>query len=390
MLWLMAMARVNDKPTEVVRHLLSTGLENPVSLCALTSAELDLTLRVARRASVMGYLAHRLRESGRLNELPQAAIDQLDSAAVDAHARSRVVSWEENRIDWALGDVENYPVVLLKGAAYLALELPNAPGRLLSDLDLLVPENKLRDAEERLDSRGWQFGELTPYDDRYYRLWSHELPPLRHVERETEVDLHHTILQPTSRLSPPATLLFEDARPVPGIRFYVLSPIDMVLHAMTHLFFDGEIADSLRDLLDIDIMLRHFAEREEAFWERIWPRAEELDLTRPTFYGLRYSNRLLGTPVPDYVLRKSYAGAPPAPVRRFMDFLVPKALFPQHPDKPGRWSSLARFLLYIRSHWIRMPPLLLARHLSVKFYVRHLKGRVSRLRPERKSATAGP
>jgi hypothetical protein len=50
-----------------------------------------------------------------------------------------------------------------------------------------------------------------------------------------------------------------------------------------------------------------------------------------------------------------------------MDRLAPRALMPQHPDRPDRWSGLARLLLYIRSHWIRMPPWLLAYHLGYKF-----------------------
>jgi len=33
-------------------------------------------------------------------------------------------------------------------------------------------------------------------------------------------------------------------------------------------------------------------------------------------------------------------------------------------------SSVCRWLLFVRSHWIRMPPVLLARHLAYKFYVR--------------------
>jgi hypothetical protein len=53
-----------------------------------------------------------------------------------------------------------------------------------------------------------------------------------------------------------------------------------------------------------------------------------------------------------------------------MDRLVPRALFPQHPDSPSRSAAVARLWLYLRSLWIRMPPLLLARHLAYKFYVR--------------------
>ena len=35
-------------------------------------------------------------------------------------------------------------------------------------------------------------------------------------------------------------------------------------------------------------------------------------------------------------------------------------------ERPRRRAGLARWLLYVRSHWLRMPPLLLARHLLRK------------------------
>jgi hypothetical protein len=61
-----------------------------------------------------------------------------------------------------------------------------------------------------------------------------------------------------------------------------------------------------------------------------------------------------------------------------MDRLTVNALLPQHPDKPPPVSVVAsRRLLYARSHWIRMPPWLLAYHLSYKFFVT----RVRRQRP---------
>ena len=64
-----------------------------------------------------------------------------------------------------------------------------------------------------------------------------------------------------------------------------------------------------------------------------------------------------------------------------MDRLVPRALDPAHPDHPvSAGSRLARWLLYVRSHWIRMPPALLARHLAYKFYVRAIAHRLEWLR----------
>jgi hypothetical protein len=46
-----------------------------------------------------------------------------------------------------------------------------------------------------------------------------------------------------------------------------------------------------------------------------------------------------------------------------MDYLF-FALFT--PSAKGTASAFARWLLYVRSHWLRMPPLMLARHLAIK------------------------
>jgi hypothetical protein len=45
-----------------------------------------------------------------------------------------------------------------------------------------------------------------------------------------------------------------------------------------------------------------------------------------------------------------------------MDRLVLRAL----PGATGRGSSRAALALYIRSHWLRMPPVMLTRHLLRK------------------------
>lgn len=354
----------------VVRSLVTAALGDPAAALDRSQGDLDLTLRLLRRARLLGRFAWQLRAAGLLDLQPPVVRDQLQSSLVNADARARVALWELNRIAWALAEVPDVPLVALKGCAYLLAGLPNAAGRVFADVDLLVPAQRLRNLETSLSERGWRPSEVTTYDERYYRQWAHELPPLAHVEREVEVDLHHTILMRTARLKPSPSLLLAGARPIPGSRFGVLAPVDMVLHAMTHLLYGGEMDDALRELVDIDDLLGHFGAHEPGFWEQFWSRAVRLDLTRPAFYGLRYAHQLLGTPVPQAVLEASRVAAPPAPALPLMDRLVPLALFPPHPDAPSSRIKPARFLLYLRSHWVRMPPLMLARHLGYKAYVR--------------------
>jgi hypothetical protein len=357
------------------RALLERAIRSADELAALDSQGLDLVLRVARRARLLGRLAFASLSSGTLQRLPATAVEQLNSALVTADARRRLVLWELDRVTAALSRGGIHKIVVLKGCAYLLEKLPNSAGRMVADVDLLLEESDLTAAERILEAKGWQTTKLSAYDQHYYRAWTHELPPLVHAERETEVDLHHNILPRTARLRPQSRVLLANVQRIDGGDLYRLADADLVLHAMTHLMFDSALTDALRDLVDIDDLLRHYLARSPDFCVELVERSTELELERPAFYALRYAKMLLGTPVSDDAIERSRRGRPWRPVLRLMDSLVPRALYPVHPDHRSHVTELARWLLYVRSLWIRMPPLLLLRHLSRKFYERHIARR---------------
>jgi len=250
------------------RDLLIAALVDPCNLVSWSAPDLDLALRLLRRARLLGRVAAELEAAGLLGALPLAARDALASALIATQARARVARWELDRIAHALQGLEGLRVVAMKGCAYLLANLPHANGRMFADVDLLVPEERLLEVETRLKEHGWQSSELSAYDERYYREWTHELPPLTHAEREVEVDLHHNVLMRTARLHPDPRLMLAAARPVPesghgGLA--VMAPIDMTLHAMAHLFYGGEMDDALREVADIDALLRHFGAGEPGY-----------------------------------------------------------------------------------------------------------------------------
>lgn len=353
------------------RRLLRQALLDPGVLPTLPPAELELTLRAARRARLLGHLATRLEDRGRgeLSRLPAEAADILISASVLAEATCRQALWEVDRVFSALSAAPPTPLVVLKGCAYALAALPNRRGRYFVDADLLVRESELASTEAKLLAADYRFRDVTAYDEHYYRAWTHELPPLSHPSREVEVDLHHNILQRTARFKVDAARLLADIRPIPGTPFARLGDTDIVIHAAVHLFCDSELTDRLRDLVDIDVLIRHFSADDPAYCEALVRRAAELGLTRPMFYALRYATKMLGTPVPPAALALADAGRPSRWLLGLMDTLVESALFPEHPDLPSVPARLARFALFLRSHWIRMPPLLLARHLSYKTWL---------------------
>lgn len=315
----------------------------------------------AQRARILARLAARLDSEDLWQEVPDRARRWFVAAMRIAEQHERMIRWEVDRLCDALQGVTQ-PVVLLKGAAYVMADLPVARGRLTSDVDILVPRSALDAVETAVLAHGWQPVKTDAYAQRYYRQYMHELPPLRHKDRATVLDIHHTIAPPTSRIRIDGARLWPAAQPltIPGM--FTLSPVDMVLHAVVHLFHDGDIGSGFRDLVDLGDLLQHFG-GDEAFWRQLFDRATELGAGRPLYYALRYLQSLLGLTVPPAYIDQLERLRPPSAVLWLMDALVTRAIVPPPLEGRSRSQALADRLLYVRSHWVRMPPLLLARHL---------------------------
>lgn len=345
------------------RDLLRHTLYDVGSTAKLSLADWDLLIRQARSADLLARLAVLLKNAGLLGTVPQQPRAHLESALVLASAQSAAVQREIEQVRLTLASLE-LPIILLKGGAYLAADLPAAQGRLFSDLDILVPQERLAEVEASLMLGGWATTHHDPYDQRYYRRWMHELPPMLHIRRMTILDVHHAIVPPTADLKPSSTALFASAQALPGQPgICVLAPVDMVLHSATHLFYNEEFSHGLRDMSDLDLLLRHFMQSAE-FWPDLLARAKSLGLARPLHYCLRYCVHLFATPVPQDVLAAAMTEG--GGTVAFMDKMWLRVLGSLHPSARELGHGIATQLLYLRAHWHRMPPWLLAYHVCMK------------------------
>lgn len=323
----------------------------------------------ARRAGLTGRVATQLSAAGRLGDVAAGPRRHLHWAMRLLERERNEVAWEVDSVRRALAAVDT-PLVLLKGAAYLIGDLLPAKGRLFADVDIMVARTRLAEAESALLAAGWIGEAHDPYTQRYYREWMHELPPLRHVRRGSLLDVHHTIAPPTSRYSVDGARLLERITPIAGHDgLHMLAPVDLVLHSATHLFQEGELWHGLRDLLDLNDLLTGFAQLP-GFWTGLLDRADELGLQVPLSHALHHVGRIFGTRPPAEFERR-VKGMDGALVSRWlMAALLGSALRPEHPSCDGAFSRMSRFLLYVRSHWLRMPPHRLLPHLVRKALVR--------------------
>lgn len=350
------------------RSLLLDVLRDPASVRGLELHQWDLVLRQAAGAKLTAALVCLFDDAGVNDALPAPVQARLEWARVLLVRHADAVRFEIGRIQAALAGLD-VPVVLLKGAAYSAAQLAPARGRLFSDVDIMVPKSRIPDAESALLMHGWVSHSQDEYDQRYYRQWMHEIPPMQHVRRQTVIDVHHAILPETARVRPDPARLRAAAIDVPGMPgVQTLAPADMVLHSAVHLFYDGEFDNGLRDLVDLHRLLNQFG-AAPGFWAALPARAVEMELARPLFYALRYSTRLLGTYVPPDVVAALQTAAPNPVLMGLMDALFLRGLQPAHRSCKDRFSATAHTMLYIRGNWLRMPPLLLGRHLFHKAFL---------------------
>ena len=318
-------------------RILARALADPGSVAGLDADGWTALLAMARAEQLIGTLAMRVDGLA----MPAAVKAILDDARDAAEQGRRAALWEAEMARRALAAVD-CPVVLLKGTAFVAAGLSAGQGRSIGDLDILVPRESIDTVEAALLAAGWEWVKPDPYDDAYYRRWMHELPPLIHRERDRMIDVHHTILPLTARITPDPVALIDDSVPLEnGLR--TLSPNAMLIHAAAHLFADGDLAGGLRNLWDIRCLVEEFGT------DGLAADAGRHGLSAQVARSLRIVDALFGT--------GEATGIDRLYVRR-----VTARDGWGRPTRP-----VTRLAFYIRSHWLRMPPAMLTRHLWTKF-----------------------
>jgi len=337
--------------------------KEPNSLKELSLSQWQKILLVLRHHHLLARYADRLAQFGLYETLPEYCQHHFNNARIIADNQSLQVFFEARELCKNIGQDVNY-LIFLKGAGYTLSGHPVGKSRIYNDIDVLVDKQSIKKIEQKLFFLGW-VGEVgSDYDDRYYRKWSHEIPPLRHSQRGTIIDIHHNIVPPISGRAPDVTSLTNQMVKSPD-GYSVLSPSAMTLHSAVHLFFNEDMTKGYRDLIDLHILMSECLETN--YWTDLLQLAKETKFERELYLACRYTNLILGTQIPDLIT----SGIKPISLikLRILDFMFFPILAPVHPYSKPRFYSLAEFMVLMRGHYLKMPLHVLTYHLLAKSFI---------------------
>lgn len=220
----------------------------------------EKVIEQASRDYVIGALGAALREHGLDTILPEDVAEYLEEMRALSADRNRRVREQVIEMARVLNTLGVEPV-LLKGAAHLISGLYRDPAsRLMEDIDVLVPAERIRACFDRLLADGYEI-------EREVKSECHHIHPLQRPGRPALVELHRRIAQDHGEplVTGPQVVSRSRRLSIDGVTLRVPCPTDSAIIAVSHSYvyhqFHAKGGVALRDLYDLMLLDRQPADR---------------------------------------------------------------------------------------------------------------------------------
>lgn len=272
----------------------------------LTEADWDVLVRIAEAELVSPLLYRALCAGGSGDWTPPAQpAEALRSGYYENVKRNMLLFYELERVLAALG-ARGIPVVLLKGAA-LAKSLYEDIGlRVMGDLDVLVPKERVNEAIEAAEGFGyctepqWRYPELRA-GQRMLTFFEANLDG--GPNGQTHLELHWGLVAAEVSIHKPRMEWFwQNTRPDERANVYQLNSTANVLFLCAHLalkhilYKHGGDHTLLRWYYDLHLLITQRG--DEVDWEEVLRRGQEFHWVYGLQEALRRTIALFGTHVP--------------------------------------------------------------------------------------------
>jgi hypothetical protein len=205
--------------------------------------------------------------------------------------------------------------VILKGVALAYTVYEDPLCRQHGDLDLWVRPEQLSEAMGALQSLGYTAQDKADRPSELTRLVGGEQQMVSHIPGSGMIELQWPVLRGewvrhTTQIENEAIWQRRIEVSIAGCSAHVMAPEDTLIHLALHQAINHQFSHPwLRGLLDVHLVILHQAPD----WDQLVARARAWRVATVTWSMLDLVTRLLGTPVPETVLRS----LAPSPWRRW-------------------------------------------------------------------------
>ena len=327
-----ARTKLSKNNQDKIRKLVSNGLD------------WDYFLQMVKAHGLAPLLYYHLHRIDHNHRIPQLIMDQLHTIYYSNLARNLLLYNESSLVLKSFKE-KGIPVVALKGIVLAEFVYKNVALRPMADVDLLVQKRNLSEITKTLFKLGF---EILPQEKRATVKYMNESHFVKRQENLKHlpiliINIHWDLTAP-ARFKGATKIntqqMISKARPgkVACSNILVMAPEDQVLHVIYHATFQHPFIGLLQ-LCDVAELIK--LKENELDWQVLVKTSRNGRIATAAYYFLSSSKKLLGAPIPDWVLK---ALTPNLLKRHLLNILLVKSGFltkcPTH-------SVPSRYLLQI-------------------------------------------
>ena len=254
----------------------------------------------ANLANLTGGMAWRLREHGLWETAPAEVRDYAEGAAELGRLRAEAQRRQALELVKRLEE-RNIRPILLKGTASLISGLyPDTGARFSSDIDLLIPVERMEEAWSLLVADGYAKCKVEESD---LREDHHHAPILLHPDRRFGVELHRHMASAILRNALPADEVRRRAvsLSVDGVTLWIPAMEDRLVQCLTNILVDWDYTYilALRQLQELRLLV---SAQPDFDWQGIHRRFAGVGRAGSIGYILQMASELAGLPAPSGIV----------------------------------------------------------------------------------------
>jgi hypothetical protein len=247
-------------------HLLNLSYFNPeiateIRALDFTGVNWELFTNFATRNKVYAIIYKQIKALSLETLFPAEVLKALKLRKM-AIAASNIKKYEFARELSAVFNAHGIKHIYLKGMVMADLVYQDIMVRSMSDMDILVADDKIKEAENIAKQLGYRVAIPDRSESLVEMQFGHHIPP--YTKDGVSIELHYGLIDKSEKFQMDDHLVFQRAVEFAGqhLQGLMLKPEDMLMHLILHFFREFVVGmSSISQLNDIRLFISHFADR---------------------------------------------------------------------------------------------------------------------------------